>query len=238
MFLQEITNSAPLCLGGYIHLQECEGGLPRPIKGFTVFRMRRSELLVTNRLEAITILEQAHVGHLGLVRDDGWPRVAPLNFVFHDGRIYFHGAADGEKYGILKQGPKVAFSADIPYSMIPSYWFSSTLACPATQLFKSVHIRGIAEVVADVKEKAGALAMIMKKYQPEGKHDPIDPRDPAYSGHLEKTAVFRIRIEEMVVKEKFGQNLSAASREELAQKLDKRGLPIDRRSALEIKKTL
>lgn len=200
--------------------------------------MRRTELEVTNRLEAITILELAHVGHLGLVREDGWPRVVPLNFAFHDGRIYFHGAAEGEKYGILKKSPKVAFSADLPYSLIPSYWFSPNRACPATQLFKSVHIRGIAEVVEDPGEKAGALTEIMKKYQPEGKHDPIDPYGPAYQGHLEKTAAFRIRIEEMTVKGKFGQNLSAASREELARKLDARGLPLDRRTAGEIRKTL
>ena len=200
--------------------------------------MRRNEFHVANRLEAITILELAHVGYLGFVREDGWPRVVPLNFVFHDGRIYFHGAAEGEKYDILKKSPKVAFSANVPYSLIPSYWFSSTMACPATQLFKSVHIRGIAEVVEDLDEKARALTAIMKKYQPDGKHDPIDPRNADYQGHLQKTAAFRIRIEEMAIKEKFGQNLSAASREELAQKLDKRGFPIDRRTAEEIRKTL
>lgn len=200
--------------------------------------MRRKELQVTNQFEAIAILELAQVGQLGLTREDGWPRVAPLNFVFHDGRIYFHGAVEGEKYDILKKSPKAAFSVDIPYSLIPSYWFSPSRACPATQLFKSVHIRGIAEMVEDLAEKAVALAMIMKKYQPEGKHDPVDPDSPAYQGHLKKTAAYRIRIEEMVVKEKFGQNLSAAAREELAQKLDTRGLPLDRRTAEEIRKTL
>lgn len=200
--------------------------------------MRRKELEVTNRREALAILEQAQVGQLGLVREDGWPRVAPVNFVFHDERIYFHGAAEGEKYGILKKNPKAAFSADVPCSLIPSYWFSATRACPATQLFKSVHIRGIAEVVADAKEKAAALDLIMKKYQPEGKHDPIEPDSPTYRGHLEKTAVFRIRIEEMTVKGKFGQNLSADAREELARKLDARGLPLDLLTAAEIRKTL
>ncbi len=112
------------------------------------------------------------------------------------------------------------------------------MACFATQLYKSVHIRGIGEVVEDLSEKAGALDKIMQKYQPDGKYDAINPNNPAYQGHLKMTAMFRIVIEEMMIKEKFGQNLSTVLREELAQKLDARGLPLDRRTAEEIRKTL
>lgn len=200
--------------------------------------MRRDELRGTDRLEAVSIMERAHVGYLGLVREDGWPRVVPLNFVFHDGRIYFHGAGEGEKYDILKKRPKVAFSADVPYSLIPSHWRSSSMACFATQMYKSVHIRGIGEVVEDFSEKADALDKIMQKYQPEAKYDPIDPANAAYQGHLKMTAAFRVVIEEMEIKLKFSQNLPAATREELARKLEERGLPIDLQTAVEIRKTI
>lgn len=200
--------------------------------------MRRTEFRVTNRPEAIAIMEKADVGYLGLMREDGWPRVAPVNFVFHNERIYFHGAAEGEKFDILKKSPKAAFSADVPFSLIPSHWRSASMACFASQMYKSVHIRGIGGVVEDIFEKAEALDKIMQKYQPEGKYDPIDPANPAYQGHLKMTATFRIVIEEMAVKVKFSQHLSAATREELARKLDERGLPIDLLTAKEIRKTL
>src|SRR4030043_2386185 len=88
------------------------------------------------------IMKEAPVGHLGLVDASGYPRVVPLNFVFVRESIYFHGGKHGEKYHLLSCSPKVTFSVDVPYALIPSYWVNADRGCSITQFFKSVLIRG------------------------------------------------------------------------------------------------
>ena len=62
------------------------------------------------------------VGHLGLVTTGRVPRVVPLNFAAVGETIYFHGALDGEKWELLKDGAAVSFLMTVPYSLIPSHW--------------------------------------------------------------------------------------------------------------------
>jgi len=186
-----------------------------------------------------TVLSSAPIGYLGIVDDSGYPRVAPLNFVWHAGKIYFHGAADGEKFSYFAAGPqKAAFSADIPYSSIPSYWISEKYACPATIFFKSVHIKGMGDVVRDAREKASALQKLMEKYQPEGGHAPIAPDDPLYQKPLAETAVFRIDPEFVAVKSKFAQNRPPEVRRDIIARLEVRNEGMDKKTAEEIRKTL
>ncbi len=200
--------------------------------------MRRKVFEVTEAGRAEAVLAAAAVGNLAFVRGDGELRVAPLNFVFFEGAIFVHGATAGEKFEALKEGPKVAFSADLPYSFIPSYWSSPTMACPASQYFRSVHIRGRAEIVDDPVLMARALTALMEKYQPEGKYDAIEHAHSAYADELRATALIRIAIEEMTMKEKLGQNLSPERRQALIDKLEERGQPVDLATASEIRKML
>ncbi|MBI5179446.1 MAG: pyridoxamine 5'-phosphate oxidase family protein [Nitrospinae bacterium] len=185
------------------------------------------------------VLSTAPVGQVGIVDAQGYPRVAPLNFVWHGGKVYFHGAMAGEKFSYFKNAEcKVAFSADLPYSSIPSYWIAEKYACPATIFFKSVHIKGKGSVVEDAREKAEALQKLMEKYQPEGGFAPITPDDPLYQKPLAETAVFRIDPEQTEVKSKFAQNRPAEVRRALIAKLEERDRGMDRATADEIRKTL
>ena len=88
------------------------------------------------------ILDAAEVGYLGVLTPDGFPRVVPFNFVRVGEILYVHGANEGEKYESLKVSDKVTFHANIPLSVIPSYWISVKSAGGATQFFKSVQING------------------------------------------------------------------------------------------------
>ena len=173
------------------------------------------------------LLAEAAHGYLGAVRPDGWPVVVPLNFVYADGRVYFHGAAEGEKMESLVADDRVTFTVADGFSIVPSYFRDPRLACPATQYYKCVMIRGRARVVEDAAEKAAALQAMMEKLQPEGGHEPITVDNPIYRKSLRSTAVVAIEVEEMTGKFKFGQNLPRSAREVVAERLEARGCPID-----------
>ncbi|MHA1992053.1 MAG: pyridoxamine 5'-phosphate oxidase family protein [Candidatus Hodarchaeales archaeon] len=200
--------------------------------------MRRSEFGVYTNEDLNWIADNAVEGNLGLIDNNGYPRIVPLNFVLINNNVYFHGALEGEKYELLKENPKVAFSINIPYSFIPSYWTSDKMACPATIFFKSVHIRGIGSVVLDPDEKVNALACLMKKHQSEGKYIPIDYESKLYKKEIDNVGVFKVKSEEITVKQKFGQNMNEKARKLLIQKLKERNGKMDQETIEEIQKTL
>jgi hypothetical protein len=200
--------------------------------------MRRSEYESHDPADFAHVTATATVGYLGLVTADGYPRVVPLNFVAVADRIYFHGAVKGEKYDVLKTGPKVTFSATLPYSYIPSYWISPKNACGGTMLYKSVLIKGQATLVDDSREKVMALRRLTEKYQPEGGHEPISPKRDAYKSVLKRTAVFRIDPDQIDVRVNVRQNKSVRYRRRLIARLEERGEQLDLATAEVLKNML
>ncbi|TBL81791.1 pyridoxamine 5'-phosphate oxidase family protein [Paenibacillus thalictri] len=193
--------------------------------------MRRKEFEVLNEEETSQFLQEMSFGFLGTTGDDGWPLVTPLNFVYHEGAIYFHGSKFGQKMDFLKQRPKVTFSVAKEYAIIPSYFTDPKLACPATAFFKSVLVRGYAVPLEDPREKADALGAFMRKLQPEGGYEPIDPNDKEYLKNLNGVSVVRIEVAELTAKYKFGQNMAEARREKVIDSLVERNTGLDAETA-------
>ena len=189
--------------------------------------MRRSDYEMTEREEIDKLLAEAGHGYLGIVTADGWPSVVPLNFVVVDDTVYFHGAHEGQKMDALAANPRVSFTVVEDFSFIPSYFRDPRFACPATQYYRSVMIRGHARIVDGAAEKALALQALMEKLQPEGGFEPITAAAPMYRKSLKTTAVVAIDIEQIAGKFKFGQNLPRSKREQVAARLGERGCPID-----------
>jgi len=179
----------------------------------------------TGRSEAL-LAELGH-GYLAAVQPDGWPLLRPLNFVYLDGRVYFHGARKGEKMDTLVTGGRVAFVAARDFSVVPSHFVDSQRACPATQYYEAVMIRGRARIVSDPDEKARALQALMEKLQPEGGHVPITAREPLYAASLKSTAVVAIEVEEMTGKLSLGQDRTPTRRKRVIKGLQRRNAPGD-----------
>ncbi|MDB5085787.1 MAG: flavin-nucleotide-binding protein [Bacilli bacterium] len=189
--------------------------------------MRRKEFAVDDSQDTIDFLQEMSFGFLGTIDEVGWPTITPLNFVYLDGALYFHGSKIGEKMRNLKQHNQVVFSVAKEYARIPSYFSDPKLACPATTYFKSAYIKGTAHVLEDPQEKAHVMNCFMQKLQPEGGYDLITSQDPEYLKNLRGTAVVKITIKELTAKFKFGQNLSEARMETVVSKLNERGEEID-----------
>ena len=200
--------------------------------------LRRSELESTDLALFRDLAESCEVGFLSLVTAAGYPRAIALNFAAVGETIYFHGALEGEKFDLILAKPRVGFTIVKTYSYIPSYWSAPRYACPATQLFKSVEIKGTCAAVDDPAEKTRALGALMAKHQPEGGFDPIDPAIPRYAKALENVGVFRVTPDTWTGKVKFGQNEPEKLRRIFVEKLRERGGPMDEETALEIESSL
>ncbi|MFW5434963.1 pyridoxamine 5'-phosphate oxidase family protein [Paenibacillus apiarius] len=190
--------------------------------------MRRKEFELMDTAETEQFLQEMSFGILGTINQDGWPELTPLNFVYHDNYLYFHGSVAGQKMKNLKADQKVTFAVAKEYAIIPSYFKDPKLACPATAFFKSVLIKGYAEILSDLTEKAKALSAFMHKLQPEGGYDPIDPADPDYTGQIKSTSVVRVTVHDLSAKYKFGQNMNSSDFEKVTDGLLKRNKEMDR----------
>lgn len=56
------------------------------------------------------VLRTSRRGVLAMCGKDGQPYAVPLNFIYEDGKIYFHGAKVGWKIDLMKENPRVSFN--------------------------------------------------------------------------------------------------------------------------------
>jgi hypothetical protein len=153
--------------------------------------MRRYKKEITDPAAIRELLNTAQVGRLGTVRADGSPMIKPLNFVYEEGRIYFHTALAGEKMEDIRRDGRVVFEVDQPIA----YARGGPDPCSAKSLYKSVIIKGRASVCEDREEKLHALKCLMEKFEPEGGHGDFPEEKLAITG------VVRIDILEITGKE-------------------------------------
>lgn len=156
--------------------------------------MRKGKKEIRDKAVILDLLATSHVGRMGTIGADGFPMIKPLNFAYHDNRIYFHTAKAGEKVEDIKRDPRVCFEVDRPIS----YGKAKNQPCEAKYLYQSVIIRGRASFVEDEEERLFALTCLMNKYQPEGGYGDFPKEKLAITG------VVRIDIEEMKGKEDLG----------------------------------
>lgn len=75
--------------------------------------MFREMRLTRQRLspeETEAILRMEGTGTLALAGDDGYPYSVPVNYIYLDGCIYFHGALQGHKCDAIAREPKASMS--------------------------------------------------------------------------------------------------------------------------------
>ena len=109
---------------------------------------------IESRDEMEKILERALVGRLWLA-DDGEPYVVPLNFVYADGRIFFHTGLEGRKLEIIKKNPRVCFEVDEQLEVV-----INEQACLSTAYYRSVIAWGAARLLEETDEKMKALEQV------------------------------------------------------------------------------
>ena len=123
-----------------------------------MFREMRSKANMLTNEEVENILKTSPNGTLALYGENGYPYSVPVNFVYSNGKIYFHGAAEGYKLDCMKKDPHVSFSV-IGKDDIAKENF--------TTLFSSVIAFGTVRVIDTMEEKIPVLEGMVGKYSAE-----------------------------------------------------------------------
>ena len=63
----------------------------------TVFRPMRRFKQALSAEESIEILKTGYRGFLSVIGDGGYPYAIPINFVYDEGKLFFHSAREGHK---------------------------------------------------------------------------------------------------------------------------------------------
>lgn len=124
--------------------------------------MRRKDREVKNLEEIYDIMVRCDVCRIALFDEDA-PYILPLNFGMRiDGgkvTLYFHGAADGKKYDLIKKNNRVSFEMDCSHKIVAENGM-------CTMEYESVIGKGNISEVAE-SEKIDALDEIMRHYHKE-----------------------------------------------------------------------
>ncbi len=117
--------------------------------------MRRKEREISTE-EAQRILTHGDYGVLSMF-DEEFPYGIPLNYVYVDHALYFHGAKEGHKLRCLRRNPRVSFCVTGRVKQLPE---------ELTTAYESVVVFGKAHRV-EGEEKRKALGALLQKYAPD-----------------------------------------------------------------------
>lgn len=119
-------------------------------------KMRRFKQELTKE-RCTEILQTGKRGVLAVNGDGGYPYAVPLNFVYENGRLYFHSAVEGHKVDAVKRDGKASFcvlSDKVPAGDAWSFFFDSVIAF------------GRVSIVEDEAERSSKLRLLGLKYFP------------------------------------------------------------------------
>lgn len=151
--------------------------------------MRRSDREVTDRNEIVAIMEKCDVCRVAF-NGGGYPYIVPMNFglcVKEDVmELYFHGAIEGTKIGLMQKDNRVSFEMDCGHRLVPDRERGN-----CSMEYESVIGQGHMEILPE-EEKEKALCILMRHY-----HQENFPFPPAI---LSRTKVFRLTVEKVTGK--------------------------------------
>lgn len=161
-----------------------------PIK----YRQRTCE----DREKTGAFLAAQRVGVLALP-DEEYPYAVPLNYIWKDGCVYFHGAGAGKKVRLLEAEPNVSFTVYHEYGTV-----TDAVPCHADTSYFSVMLFGKAERVRDFSEAAAALQALVERFLPGFYKQKLGPAlVEKYRSGVDSmpVAVYRIRPAHLSAKE-------------------------------------
>jgi nitroimidazol reductase NimA-like FMN-containing flavoprotein (pyridoxamine 5'-phosphate oxidase superfamily) len=161
------------------------GGVPQQFINLGMKYMksiRRKDREISNK-EAIQILSIGEYGFLSTVDSDNMPYGVPLNYIFRNNCIEFHGAIEGYNVTNLNQNPNCSFCVVGKTEVLPDKF---------TTNYESVIVSGqISELTGE--EKRNSLIAFLKKYSPNH----MEAGMKYIEKRFDETRVFSIRINKM-----------------------------------------
>ena len=154
------------------------------------FRKMRRIKQQLSETEVIEILERGSEGVLGVIGNEGYPYTVPVNYLYRDGKIIFHGAKAGHKFDSMKENNKVSFCVIDKDDVVGE---------ELTTYYSSVIAFGRVRILEDREEKIESVKALSLKYT-----DNIDKINASIEKEFPALACFEIEIEHLTGKEGMG----------------------------------
>jgi uncharacterized protein len=148
--------------------------------------MRRKDKEITEKGVIEEVLKENGVGRLATSVGDQ-PYVVPINYVYYDGKVYFHSHKDGTKMGNIAKNPRVCFEVDSGEIV------KGEKPCDFTWKYMSVIVKGRASVISDPAKRLNVLKRLSDKYSP-GKGKLLTQEDMDKNPQL---TIVEIAVDEM-----------------------------------------
>ena len=150
--------------------------------------IRQEKLACRDNEQIQQFLSTARTGCLGLADGEN-PYVVPLNFIWMNNALYFHGAAQGRKVNIIQTNPNCCFTIYEEYGTM-----ANPIPAKTDTAYMSVMLFGVLEEVNDLTEATAVMQAMLDKYVPSYYDNSLS------QAHIEKyrsslgshTVVFRL----------------------------------------------
>ena len=147
--------------------------------------MRRKNQQLSQE-ECEEVLAAGKRGVLAVLGDDGYPYTVPLDYVYEDGRLFFHCAVEGHKLDAIRACDKCSFCVlSEPQENEGAWWLT----------WRSIVAFGRVHVIEDQQRKLDYLGKLGYKYFPT--REEVDA-SVARSGH-------RVEMLELVIEHMTGK---------------------------------
>ncbi len=156
--------------------------------------------------------------------------------ILSDGRVMLHlNRADEQVKSLRAQGRGTVLFQDPP-TLIPSWWVDEENGSAATMYYRFAQLEGPVEIIDSPENMMEIFRGMMGLYQPEGKHAPLDAKNPLYAKSLELILMVVLAPENTRTKWKLGQNRLVETRRGVVEKLKERAQGFDLRCAEEVER--
>jgi nitroimidazol reductase NimA-like FMN-containing flavoprotein (pyridoxamine 5'-phosphate oxidase superfamily) len=115
-------------------------------------RRKRQEL---SKEQCEKIIRRATYGVLCVAGDNDYPYGVPVNYVYHEGKIYFHTALTGHKVDAMRKHDKVSMTIVDKDNVVTEEF---------TTYFRSVILFGHAHFIEDEAEKLKTLTWLGQRF--------------------------------------------------------------------------
>jgi nitroimidazol reductase NimA-like FMN-containing flavoprotein (pyridoxamine 5'-phosphate oxidase superfamily) len=111
-------------------------------------------------------------GRLATCDSAGQPYITPINYLFHDGKLYFHCKLTGRKLDNLAENSRVCFEV----SRVAKMTIAEGRPCACATRYTSVLAFGTARMVEDLAEKAALLNLLVAKHAVGKAFQPVEEK--------------------------------------------------------------
>ena len=148
-------------------------------------KMRRYKQQLSDE-QCVEILRSEKRGVLALCGDGGYPYAVPLNFVYDEGKLWFHSAVEGHKIDAVNACEKASFCITSKQELSDDGW---------SYYFESVIVFGKISIVTDEAKRIEKLRKLGTKFY----QNPADVEEELRKS-ASRAAVLELDIEHMTGK--------------------------------------